>query len=286
MTDAPATARDKRARTIALAVDINASPEDVWRALTEAGELVRWFPLQARVTPGPGGSMHWAWDDAWSTETRIETWSPSRRLVLVEERPAFDANGVAVPGSRAARMTMEFTLEAQAGGTTRLRLVHSGFGTDAGWDDELDATAAGWNVELRNLRHYLERHKGRDRIYAHAQRTTTLPSEEVWRYLLGPTGFRLGDGRLEQHGHSTLQSPWGDEIAGTVLWIEPGWDILTTIDRFDQGLLRLSTWRAPGQTGVHIWISAYDGAFAADVTTFGRNAEAFLEKILNRRPGA
>ena len=84
---------------------------------------------------------------------------------------------------------MEFTIEAQAGGITRLRLVHSGFGTDAGWDDELDATSAGWNVELRGLRHYLEGHQGHDRIYAKAQVTTAVSTSEVWQRLLGPSGF-------------------------------------------------------------------------------------------------
>ena len=32
-------------------IDLEASPQDVWRALTEAEELVRWFPLQAAVAP-------------------------------------------------------------------------------------------------------------------------------------------------------------------------------------------------------------------------------------------
>ena len=123
--------------------------------------------------------MHWSWDDAWATNTRIDAWAPPRRLVLAEERPAFDANGRPIPGSRAARLVMEFTLEARQGGTTRLRLVHSGFATDAGWDDELDATSAGWNVELRNLRHYLEQHRGQGRIHAKAQRTISAAADEV-----------------------------------------------------------------------------------------------------------
>lgn len=34
----------------------------VWRALTEAEELTRWFPLQARVTPGEGGEIWMSWN--------------------------------------------------------------------------------------------------------------------------------------------------------------------------------------------------------------------------------
>ena len=179
-------------------------------------------------------------------------------------------------------MVMEFTLEAQAGGSARLRLVHSGFGTDAAWDDELDATSAGWNVELRNLRHYLEHHKGHDRIYAKAQITTADSTSEVWRRLLGPAGFRVTEGQLEQHARCTLHSPWGEQISGSVLWIDPGWDVLIAVDRFNQGVFRLSTWKAPGQTGVQIWLSAYDPSFASAVDAFGRQAGAMLRDVFGQ----
>ena len=44
-------------RLFEMSIDIEATPEHVWKALTDAAELTRWFPLQARVTPGTGGSM-------------------------------------------------------------------------------------------------------------------------------------------------------------------------------------------------------------------------------------
>jgi len=52
-------------RAFQMSLEIDASPEDVWRALTEAGELVRWFPVEARVTPGAGGTMAWSWGEGW-----------------------------------------------------------------------------------------------------------------------------------------------------------------------------------------------------------------------------
>ena len=58
MTTPPATTDTKR-RSFSMSIDIDATPEEVWRALTDAGELMRWFPLQARVTPGKGGSVFW-----------------------------------------------------------------------------------------------------------------------------------------------------------------------------------------------------------------------------------
>ena len=35
---------DEERRLFEMILDINATPDDVWRALTEAEELVRWFP--------------------------------------------------------------------------------------------------------------------------------------------------------------------------------------------------------------------------------------------------
>ena len=36
-------------------IEIPGSPGEVWRALTEASELVRWFPFEAEVEPRVGG---------------------------------------------------------------------------------------------------------------------------------------------------------------------------------------------------------------------------------------
>jgi uncharacterized protein YndB with AHSA1/START domain len=44
----------KDARTIEMSLEIAASPEAVWRALTDAKELARWFPLNADIEPRVG----------------------------------------------------------------------------------------------------------------------------------------------------------------------------------------------------------------------------------------
>ena len=53
------TATDTRSATGR--IELHASPEAVWKALTDAAELVRWFPLEARVEPGEGGSIFMSW---------------------------------------------------------------------------------------------------------------------------------------------------------------------------------------------------------------------------------
>jgi uncharacterized protein YndB with AHSA1/START domain len=274
-TSAPS---DTPGRIFSTAIDIKASPEDVWRALTEASELVRWFPLQARVTPGPGGKMFWGWDTNWAWESDIAIWEPGRRLRLVEHRPAFDVGGKPVPGSPQL-LAMEFTIEPRDDGAT-IRIVHSGFGEGANWDDELDSVSAGWLFELRGLRHYLERHKNRDRHHASVQRVTSAGMTDVWSRLLGSEAFPVIDGRLAVGAHLVLSSPAGERIAGTVAWHNPGRDLVVNVGDLSDGLFRLSTWRGGGRTGLQIWLVTYDPRHQPRVDRFGEEVRLLVERLL------
>jgi uncharacterized protein YndB with AHSA1/START domain len=134
-------------------IEIDAPPADVWRALTEGEELARWFAVAAEVVPGEGGCWKVSWDESPLVELgRISVWQPGRHLRMVHEHTRGDENIVRLE---------DFELVAVEGGArTLLRLVSSGFGSDASWDDEFEGTKNGWAVFLRNLRHYLERHRG------------------------------------------------------------------------------------------------------------------------------
>lgn len=280
MTDTtapPQADTDTIARRFTMTIDLDATPEEVWSALTNADELVRWFPVQARVTPGPGGTMFWGWDDQFSWESTIEVWEPAKRLVLTEDRRATDVKGAAL-GGPSHKIAMEFTLETHAG-RTRLRLVHSGFGSGAGWDDELDAISGGWQFELRGLAFYLERHKGRDRVSAAVHRTTSTPRDVIWSRLFSHLAFAV-EGRLAPGEPCTITTSVGDRVSGKVLWFNPGRDLAVVVDDFDQGLLRVSAWSAADQTGVQIWMITYAPEHADAVTRFGKRIEPVVESIL------
>ncbi len=269
---------DTSTRSFTMSIDLDATPEDVWRALTDQTELVKWFPLQARVTPGAGGKVFWAWDDKWAWESTIEVWEPGKRLTLVENRPAFDAKGQPLPVP-AQRMAMEFTLETHEG-RTRLRLVHSGFAHGATWDDELDGVSGGWQVELRALKHYLERHKGRERHHAAVNVTTTLPFETAWKRLLSPSAFVVVDGAIADGARCTIHAATGDRFEGTIAWHRPGRDLLMIVDDLAYGVFRISTWRAEGQTGAQVWVTTYADEHAARVKAFGQRAQPLVERAL------
>ena len=268
-------------RAFRMSLDLDATPDEVWRALTEADELVRWFSTEVQVTPGEGGVMLWSWGQGEEWATRIHAWEPGRRLLLVQEdaRP-YDAQGNPLPAGEVepARIAVEFTLET-AQGKTRLRLVHSGFGHGAAWDAEVDGISEGWQAELRSLRHYLRRHRGRDRKSARGRVSTPLAREQAWERLTGPGGYRITPTSPKEGERFEVVTPGGMRYTGTVELNLPGQTLAGTVSELGDGWFRILTWRdARGRTGVWAGIAAYTDDDRA-IREFGPEAQAALERL-------
>lgn len=159
-------------RSLEKEVEIEAPTEAVWKAVSEAEELVRWFPLEARVEPGEGGSIYLSWGEGMGGEARIDIWEAGRRLRWIQE----------------GDMAVEVTIEGR-GGRSVVRLVQSGFSAESEWDDYYDATDAGWSFYLLNLKHYLECHRGAAGAIVWVRRETVRSKEEAWTRLTGPEGL-------------------------------------------------------------------------------------------------
>ena len=273
-------------RAFEMSLDLDATPHDVWRALTDAEELVRWFPLDARVTPGQGGTMYWSWGDTGDWRSRIDAWEPGRLLRLVQDdaRP-YDAEGRPLPAGQVepARLAMEFTLETHRG-TTRLRLVHSGFGHGSAWDHEFEGISEGWQAELRSLRHYLRAFRGRDRTFGRAWLTTDVPRDVAWARLVGATGFRVQPDDSSEGDAYEATVPGGRRLSGTIELNLPGQTLLATAREMGDGLFRLLTWTDPtGRTGVWASLATYAGDPSL-VRDFTERAQSALERLFG--PGA
>jgi uncharacterized protein YndB with AHSA1/START domain len=185
-------------RSLVKEIAINAPPDAVWRALTDAEELRRWFPLDARVEPGKGGKIWVSWGEGMDGEQGIDIWEPGKHL-----RTSVQSEGMPVP------FATDYYIEVR-GDTTVLRLVNSGFGAGAEWDDMYFGMDGGWSYFLFNLRHYLERHAGRPRSLAFVRRKRGVPRASVVPSLLAalghtggtpaagdPVSITLGDRRYE-----------------------------------------------------------------------------------------
>lgn len=168
-------------------IEIDATPERVWKALTDAADLVRWFPLEATVEPGEGGSVFMSWKNEFAATSKILAWEPQRRLAIVwgwgEEKES-------------QPQVTEYRIEAADGGRkTVLRVVTSGFPTDPAWDDFVEGTNRGWVFELQSLKQYLEHHDGEDRRVVYLRHRVPRSMASDWVRLFNPEG--LGDSPLE-----------------------------------------------------------------------------------------
>lgn len=263
-------------------ITIAATPDEVWRALTQPGELSRWFPLSAEVEPRPGGRLTWNWGGSWSWKLRIADWRPGERLLLdqLADRPlGADGQPVAAELAEPAAIALEFTLEGRQG-ATRLRLVHSGFGRGAAWDDEIDGITQGWRSELWSLRHYLERHRGRERAVGRAMAVTSLRLDEAFARLLGAEGVSLDPGRPVVGAPYTLVLPGGRHLSGTVTIASSPRQFAGTVAEANDGFVKLEVWRTGGTTGAQLWLSAWEPVAADVVRGFEESATALLARLL------
>jgi uncharacterized protein YndB with AHSA1/START domain len=253
-------------------IEIDAAPEAVWRALTDPDELTNWFPLAAKVTPGPGGEVWFSWKNEFEGRQRIEAWEEDRHLALVD----------VADDKRPFAGRADYHLEDR-GGKTLLRLVHSGFPADAGWDGLVDATRRGWRFELRGLRHYLEHHRGRPRSHVWLRLGCSEDANVVWERLLGRQGLctrgNLADARAGDA--YDIESGAGDLFRGTVMIHHPPQDLALVVANMNRSLVRLRLDVAgdgSGRTEVNLSLSAY-GIHHDDLHTFHARWQYQLRSI-------
>lgn len=239
-------------RSIETSVRIDAPISAVWKALTCAEELVNWFPNEARIVPGAGGSIWMKWTDDMQWETPIEAWEPERRLGLIYCEP-----NEHVP----LRVCVEYTLEGD-GGSTVLRLVHSGFSNDAAWDGLYDGTVRGWDAALATLRVYLEEHRGEARSPVFIKQSLgELSAEEGWARLVGERGIAIGGTAGAATPEGTISMRLGGERmgAGVVRWSPPK-ECVARLDELNGAILRVQVDDIFGRRDAYFTLSLWGEA--------------------------
>src|SRR5262245_6282453 len=241
-------------------LEVAAPAEAVWRALVDADELVRWFPMEAKVVPGEGGFITMRWQDEPPLASRIENWVPKHHLRMIGLGGLND-------------LVTDIFLEGR-GGSTILRVVTSGFGADASWDNILEGCRIGWDFELLGLEHYLERHRGHDRQIARARATITS-YEAAWSQLTQsgewfPATLSVGDSFTLRAG--------GSEVHGVVRVWEPARQLVAHVKEWNDALVRVTLF-VPDQLGsLTAWLSAYD-VDQADVQTLQHAWQSSLTRL-------
>jgi uncharacterized protein YndB with AHSA1/START domain len=136
-------------------IEINAPVSRVWKALTDHREFSAWFGCAQLDTPfAPGkasrGRLNIPGYDHLTLEVVVRAVEPERYFAFNWHPYAVDAK---VDYSKEAPTLVEFFLEPVPGGTTRLRVVESGF-------DKVPASrraeafrmnSKGWEGQLKNI---------------------------------------------------------------------------------------------------------------------------------------
>ena len=152
-------------------IEIPAPVEEVWKAITEASEIQRWFAPEVRTDAREGGEYFVSWGPGMDGLGAIEVFDAPHHLRVVSSR-----------GEAAVPLAQDFYVEGK-GGVTVLRLVHSGFLSTADWDAEYNGTKAGWPVFFRILRHALTRHRGVAGRNIDLYALSGEPMDRVWELL-------------------------------------------------------------------------------------------------------
>lgn len=151
---------------IELETTLPATPEQVWEAIATGPGLDSWFMGRNEIEAREGGTA--AMDTGGHREEALITaYDPAKRLAT---RTA--------PGADGRFMAFEYLIEGREGGSTVLRVVHSGMLGDD-WENEYDALRRGWPFHLNTLREYLAHFQGRaaDPVFGMAPAADRSPED-------------------------------------------------------------------------------------------------------------
>jgi uncharacterized protein YndB with AHSA1/START domain len=165
-------------RSVQVEVEIPGTPEEVWRAIATGPGVSAWF-VPTRMEERNGGEIVSNFGPGMDVPATITAWEAPRRFV---------AEGtMGPPGSPTA--ATEWTVEARAGGTCTVRVVHSLFASTDDWDGQLDGLEKGWPAIFRILRRYLESFRGQDAAAMQFVSFATEPPAAAWEKLGGQLGL-------------------------------------------------------------------------------------------------
>ena len=152
------------------------------------------------MTPEVGGEIWISWGPGMEGGSQIEIWEPNRHQRISQGR-----------GKDREPSVIDFQIEARDGETTTLRLVQSGFGEGANFDDEVESTSHAWPLFLLLLK------LGAERGYRRAKnvsvfRLIDMPREEAWQRLqeVLPSGERI---HFDPFGNVYIRMPGGNLLA-------------------------------------------------------------------------
>jgi len=275
-----------RTRQHESSIEIPVPVEQVWKAITDANEIRKWFAPEVRVDPRTGGEYFVSWGPGQEGPGVVEIFEPHRHLRVVTERQApVDTSGKPdITASGAAQQAPIHVgtdyFVGTARGSTFLRVVQSGFPDSPEWRGEFEGTKAGWPIFLRVLRHGLTRHLGAPGIQEWVYARAPMSCAEAWAKLMGPEGLcaKSGVQQLEAGARYAFVASDGQKLEGLLQAWSPPHEFCGTWEGANDGLLTIACKESKGVTGLMVQLSLYD-LQQAQVKEARRRWEMLIEKL-------
>ncbi len=203
----------KKTRQHETVIEIPTTVENVWRAITSAGEVQAWFAERVRIRPEKGGEYAVSWGEGMEGSGRIDVFDAPHHLRVITQRELTKKGEQ--PGETVklepVQVAMDYYVEAK-GGTTTLRLVHSGFLESAEWDQEFDGTRKGWPMMFRILRYGVTHFPGvaGQQVWFYAGKE--MPIEEAFQALTALLGAATPEYNAPPEEYCAAWNEMGDGL--------------------------------------------------------------------------
>jgi uncharacterized protein YndB with AHSA1/START domain len=165
-------------RYVETEVEVPGTPEEVWKAVATGPGISSWF-VPTRVEEKVGGAVASTFGPGMDALATVTVWEPPRRMVA-ESPPE---------GPKDPTVATEWTVEARAGGTCVVRVVHSWSAATGDWDDQFERHSYGWRGFFKILRLYLTHFAGQPCSAMQQLPAVPEPKAKAWADFTGALGL-------------------------------------------------------------------------------------------------
>jgi uncharacterized protein YndB with AHSA1/START domain len=252
-------------RSVQVEIEVPGTPEEVWQAIATGPGISSWFvPTEFEERDGKPVAVKLNFGPGMESSSPVTAWDPPRRFTT--EAPGW------APGSPA--IADEWTVEARAGGTCIVRIVHSLFASTDDWDNQLESIESGWPAYFRILRIYLTHFRGQRSAMMQWMAPAAGTEAEAWETLTAALGL------ASVSAGQRLSAPAGvPELGGVVEHVSQSpYTALLRLDQPGPGAAALAAVNFGGQSMVTLSFYLYGDQAAATVARETRLWEAWIHE--------
>jgi uncharacterized protein YndB with AHSA1/START domain len=136
-------------RTIRDEITIDAPPEEIFKALTEADRLEQWLATRVESDATPGGRFKYEFEFDDPAQNNVQ----EGEYITVDEGSRVELPWVFPFAPK--QTTVSYAL-APSGEGTRVEFEHAGFEEGESWDGAYERFTGGWRMFLEGLKRYVE----------------------------------------------------------------------------------------------------------------------------------